>query len=134
MLLGSSALSEFHTSLSKVLTLWHCVKVKQRYLSLEEMANAVEDIFKMQLDDAKINSIIVTAKNMYSQMDQNGDGCLTEEEFVTSCLKDNLLLQNMLFHRHFLDDSNDHYFKNGIKKPLSVQHPTIARVKSEDLG
>ena len=31
MLWGSSALSEFHTSLSKVLTLWHCVKVKQRY-------------------------------------------------------------------------------------------------------
>ena len=27
----SSALSEFRTSLSKVLTLWHCVKVKQRY-------------------------------------------------------------------------------------------------------
>ena len=35
MLWGSSTLSEFRTSLSKVLTLWHCVKVKQRYLSLE---------------------------------------------------------------------------------------------------
>ena len=33
MLQGSSVLSEFRTSLSKVLTLWHCVKVKQRYLS-----------------------------------------------------------------------------------------------------
>ena len=33
MLPGSSALSEFRTSLSKVLTLWHFVKVKQRYLS-----------------------------------------------------------------------------------------------------
>ena len=32
MLQGSSTLSEFRTSLSKVLTLWHCVKVKQRYL------------------------------------------------------------------------------------------------------
>ena len=32
MLWGSSALSEFHTSLSKVLTLCHCVKLKQRYL------------------------------------------------------------------------------------------------------
>ena len=31
MLRGSSALSEFRTSLSEVLTLWHCVKVKQRY-------------------------------------------------------------------------------------------------------
>ena len=31
MLQGSIALSEFRTSLSKVLTLWHCVKVKQRY-------------------------------------------------------------------------------------------------------
>ena len=33
MLWGSSMLSEFHTSLSQVLTLWHCVKVKQCYLS-----------------------------------------------------------------------------------------------------
>ena len=33
VLWGSSAISEFRTSLSKVLTLWHCVKVKQRYLS-----------------------------------------------------------------------------------------------------
>ena len=31
MLQGSSMLSKFCTSLSKVLTLWHCVKVKQRY-------------------------------------------------------------------------------------------------------
>ena len=31
MLQGSSVLSEFRTSLSKVLTLCHCVKVKQRY-------------------------------------------------------------------------------------------------------
>ena len=34
MLWGSSALSEFRTLLSKVLTVWHCVKVKQRYHSL----------------------------------------------------------------------------------------------------
>ena len=33
MLRGSNAHSEFCTSLSKVLTLWQCVKVKQRYLS-----------------------------------------------------------------------------------------------------
>ena len=32
VLQGSRALSEFRTSLSKVLTLWHCVKVKQCYL------------------------------------------------------------------------------------------------------
>ena len=32
MLRGSSALSEFRTSLSKALKLWHCVKVKQRCL------------------------------------------------------------------------------------------------------
>ena len=31
VLQGSSALSEFRTSLSKVLTLWYCVKLKQRY-------------------------------------------------------------------------------------------------------
>ena len=29
--MGSIALSEFRTSLSKVLTIWHCDKVKQRY-------------------------------------------------------------------------------------------------------
>ena len=34
VLRGSSALSEFRTSLSKVLTLWHCVKVKQCYHNL----------------------------------------------------------------------------------------------------
>ena len=33
MLWCSSMLSEFCTSLSKVLTIWHCVKVKQRNLS-----------------------------------------------------------------------------------------------------
>ena len=32
MLQGSGLLSEFRTSLSKVLTLWHCIKVKQCYL------------------------------------------------------------------------------------------------------
>ena len=35
MLRGSSVLSEFRTSLSKVLTPWHCVKVKQRYQYVE---------------------------------------------------------------------------------------------------
>ena len=34
VLKGSSELSELCTSLSKVWTLWHCVKVKQLYLSL----------------------------------------------------------------------------------------------------
>ena len=34
VLRGSSGLSEFHTSLSKVPTLWHYVKVKQRYLKV----------------------------------------------------------------------------------------------------
>ena len=34
MLWGSSSFSEFCTSLSKVLTLWYCVKVKQRYLCI----------------------------------------------------------------------------------------------------
>ena len=33
MLWNSSGFSEFRTSLSKVLTLWHYVKVRQRYLS-----------------------------------------------------------------------------------------------------
>ena len=37
MLRSSSTLSEYHTSLSKVLTLWNCVKVKQRYLSIPQL-------------------------------------------------------------------------------------------------
>ena len=45
MLWGSSTPSEFRTSLSKVLTLWHCVKVKQRYHS---------DVFFMYLDLAGV--------------------------------------------------------------------------------
>ena len=35
MLWGSSMLSEFRTALWKVLTLWYCVKVKQRYQYLK---------------------------------------------------------------------------------------------------
>ena len=39
MLRGSSALSEFCTSLSKLPTLWHCVKVKQRYQCIQKFAS-----------------------------------------------------------------------------------------------
>ena len=39
MLWGSSALSEFCTSLSKLPTLWHCVKVKQRYQCIQKFAS-----------------------------------------------------------------------------------------------
>ena len=52
MLQGSSALSEFRTSLSKVLTLWHGVKVKQCHLSIvyfcfifRHWVNSVSDIY-----------------------------------------------------------------------------------------
>ena len=41
MLQGSSALSEFRTSLSKVLTLWYCVKVKQHYIWFMEIPSPV---------------------------------------------------------------------------------------------
>ena len=45
MLWGSSVLSEFHTSLSKVLTLWHCVKVKQRYHSTHFVISYIQSHF-----------------------------------------------------------------------------------------
>ena len=120
------------------------------------MASAVEDIFKEQMSNASINAIIVTAKNMYSQMDLDSDGSLTEEEFVSTCLKDNMLAQNMLLHRHFLDNSKDHLFLRCIaaarregpgmtqRAPLEprresmqprresmLQHPTVTKLRSE---
>ena len=48
MLQGSSTLSEFRTLLSKVLTLSHCVKVKQRYLTTsihDSFSNEAESDF-----------------------------------------------------------------------------------------
>ena len=46
MLQNSSTLSEFHASLSKVLTLWHCVKAKQRYQICVTLRSFAFEIFR----------------------------------------------------------------------------------------
>ena len=48
VLWGSRALSAFCTSLSKVLILWHCVKVKQHYLSLWHSTDKIRLVFLLQ--------------------------------------------------------------------------------------
>ena len=72
-------------------------------MSLAEMTNLIEDIFKMpQAGDTSMKmAVIESTKNIYVNMDKNE--CLTEEKFVESCLRDDLLLKNMLLQSCFLD-------------------------------
>ena len=49
-------------------------------------------------------------------MDINEDGYLTEEDFVACCLQDDLLLHNMLLHRHYLANGGNHYFRSVLSK------------------
>ena len=58
VLRGSSTLSEFHTSLSKVLTFWHCDKVKKRYLNGELYYYVVSTYVPASLKS--VNSICYT--------------------------------------------------------------------------
>ena len=70
MLQGSSTLSEFCTSLSKVLTLCHCVKVKQRYhtfiLSRVSLLVVLLNVslWKMRKSSAPITSMYATSSAM----------------------------------------------------------------------
>ena len=72
-------------------------------MSLAEMTNLIEDIFKMpQAGDTSMKmAVIESTKNIFVNMDKNE--CLTEEKFVESCLRDDLLLKNMLLQSCFLD-------------------------------
>ena len=72
-------------------------------MSLAEMTNLIEDIFKMpQAGDTSMKmAVIESTKNILVNMDKNE--CLTEEKFVESCLRDDLLLKNMLLQSCFLD-------------------------------
>ena len=83
-------------------------------ISLDEMTKIVENIFKLQQVSATtINAITRMSKKIFLQMDLNEDGILTEEEFVSSCLQDDLLMYNMLLHRHYyLDNGGDHHFRS----------------------
>ena len=75
-------------------------------LSFSEMTNFIEVIFKMPLvDDTTMkNAVIESATNIFLKMGKNEYEYLTEEEFVASCLQDDLLLQNMLLQSTFLDN------------------------------
>ena len=93
-------------------------------ISLDEMTKIVENIFKLQQVSATtINAITRMSKKIFLQMDLKEDGILTEEEFVSSCLQDDLLMHNMLLHRHYLDNGGDHHFrsvwsKSNLKKRI----------------
>ena len=64
MLRGSSTLSELRTSLSKVLTLWHCVEVKQCYLYVR--SNDVGIFFSDQtLQREKSNKKVKTRLKLF---------------------------------------------------------------------
>ena len=75
-------------------------------LNFSEMIYFIEVIFKMPLvDDITMkNAVIESAKNIFLKMGKNEYDFLTEEEFVASCLQDDLLLQNMLLQSTFLDN------------------------------
>ena len=60
-------------------------------LDLEEMTKIVVDIYVMQLGYSMIGVVTTTAKKIFSKMDKNGDGYLSEDEFVMGCLQDEKL-------------------------------------------
>ena len=73
-------------------------------LDLEEMIKIVEDIYTMQRVYSKLGANIEkptqTAEEMaldiFTQIDENGDGSLTEEEFLTGCLQDDKLFKMLV--------------------------------------
>ena len=73
-------------------------------LDLDEMIKIVEDIYAMQRVYAKLGAKIekptksaeATAKDIFEQIDENGDGTLTEEEFLTGCLEDEKLFKMLV--------------------------------------
>jgi len=73
-------------------------------LDLDEMTKIVQDIYTMQKVYAKLGaeyekpekSAVETAKDIFTQIDENGDGTLTEEEFLTGCLEDETLFKMLV--------------------------------------
>ena len=100
-------------------------------MSLGEMTNLIEDIFKMpQAGDTNMKlAVIESTKNIFLKMDKNE--CLTEEKFVESCLRDDLLLKNILLQSRFLD-----YIAIRNKRTFqkSVGHPKEKSIDFDDVA
>ena len=73
-------------------------------LEIDEVIKIVEDVFTMQRVYSKLGagtskprkSAEETAKDIFSTIDENGDGHLTEEEFLRGCLKDDKLCKMLV--------------------------------------
>ena len=73
-------------------------------LDVDEMIKIVQDIYAMQRVYSKLGANIErptesaeeTAKQIFAQIDENGDGTLTEEEFLTGCLEDDKLFKMLV--------------------------------------
>ena len=73
-------------------------------LEIDEVIKIVEDVFTMQRVYSKLGagtskprkSAEETAKDIFSTIDENGDGHLTEEEFLRGCLKDDKLCKMLM--------------------------------------
>ena len=117
MLWCSSTLSEFHTSLSKVLILWYCVKVKQRYLHPYISSRLPKQFFQLQFSTfhhsiTTINSTTsatVTAKSLshgVREVEKIAD------QFSGKCITQHLMIK----------DAMDHYDERGLFSKVRISH------------
>ena len=73
-------------------------------LDLDEMTQIVQDIYAMQRVYAKLGakfekpemSAEQTAKHIFTKIDENGDGTLTEEEFINGCSEDDEIFKMLV--------------------------------------
>lgn len=73
-------------------------------LDLDEMIKIVQDIYAMQRVYSKLGANIEKptksaeelAEDIFTQIDVDGDGTLTEEEFLTGCIEDDKLFKMLV--------------------------------------